>query len=96
MQWDTRPGKHTKNDGKIQHAINGKIHYNTKHIPIIFPMFFRDISAQAWLCRSRFPFADAGVALAAGLAELGGAQWGRCMGDGCVDIRYVEYCCLCN
>ena len=24
---NTRPGKHTKNDGKIHHAINGKIHY---------------------------------------------------------------------
>ena len=23
----TRPGKHTKNDGKIHHACNGKIHY---------------------------------------------------------------------
>jgi len=25
--FDTRPGKHRRNYGKIHHAINGKIHY---------------------------------------------------------------------
>ena len=27
ISWDLPSGKHTKNDGKIHHAINGKTHY---------------------------------------------------------------------
>ena len=30
----TRPGKPTKNDGKIHHAINGKIHYFNGHVQV--------------------------------------------------------------